>query len=223
MQPVYKPSDAVKQQLTQVELVAVVGPTGVGKTTIMERSGIPFVTSDVTRDARKGETNGVDYNFRTDYETIMQELEAGEFVQYVVNPNGEFYGTKASSYPESGPCTMSIVATAVPLFHDLGFRNLVPVYIIPPSYDEWMKRMNTHHDKDTAARLIEAKTSIETALAAGNFHFMINDNLDSACELFRAISRDETTEHDDQVKARQAALQLLTGIGDTRPARFLSL
>ena len=221
MQPLYVPSQTVKQQLARVNLIAVVGPTGAGKTTIIEHSGLPFVTSDVTRQPRKGEDNGVDYNFRSDYETIMKELEAGEYVQYVVNPNGEFYGTKASSYPESGPCTMAIVATVVPPFEKLGFQVVLPVYIIPPSYDEWMRRIKTHRDKDLPERLVEAKISLETALATVDFKFIINDDLLTACETFRKIAHGKTDGSEGQGKARQAALQLLTGIEDSNLVRSL--
>ena len=77
-QPTYAPSDAVKQQLAQVDLIITAGPTGVGKTTIMEHSGIPYITSDVTREPRKGEQNGIDYTFRDDFDQLMQEIENGE-------------------------------------------------------------------------------------------------------------------------------------------------
>lgn len=222
MQPLYKPSQAVREQLAQVDLIAVVGPTGAGKTSIMEHSGIPFVTSDVTRPARKGEDNGVDYNFRTDYDKMMQELEAGEFVQYVVNPNGEFYGSKASSFPAFGPCTMAIVATTIPLFLSLGFKTVVPVYILPPNYNEWMRRINAHRDKDLPARLVEAKTSMETALAAGNFHFIINDDLLTACQEFRDVAHG-TIDNSQQAAARDAVLKLLTGIEDSNLVNPLDL
>ena len=175
LQPRYTPSPTVKQQLSQVDLIIAVGPTGVGKTSIMEHSAVPYISSDVTRAPRKGEENGIDYNFRTDYAKLYQELENGEFVQYIVHPNGEFYGTKAQSFPESGPCTLSIIASTIPLFFTLGFRRVQLVYIIPPSYEVWMKRTQSHHDKDLPTRLVEAKASIEAALADGRYHFIIND------------------------------------------------
>lgn len=221
MQPLYVPNQAVKQQLARVNLIAVVGPTGTGKTTIMEHSGLPFVTSDVTRLPRKGEDNGIDYNFRSDYDKMLHELEAGNYVQFVVNPNGEFYGTKASSYPSSGPCTMSIVATAVQSFEKLGFQVVLPVYIIPPTYNEWMRRIKTHRDKDLPERLVEAKVSLETALAMVDFKFIINDDLLLACDTFRNIAHGKSDGSNGQGKARQAALQLLTGIEDSNLVRSL--
>jgi guanylate kinase len=212
MQPLYAPNQAVKLQLAQVDLIAIVGPTGVGKTSIMEHSGIPYVASDVTRTPRPGETNGVDYNFRADYEKLMHELESGDFVQYIVHPNGEFYGTKASSYPASGPCTMSIVAVTIPLFFGLGFKKILPVYIIPPSFEEWTKRIHKHNDSDLPARMIEAKLSIEAALSESQYHFLVNDDLLEAAQTFRDIANGLPVDTSLQSQARQLALGLLAQI-----------
>jgi guanylate kinase len=212
MQPTYRPSQAVKTQLAQLDMIAAVGPTGAGKTSIMEHSGIPYVASDVTRKPRDAEVNGIDYNFRTDYDVLMRELENGDFVQYIVHPNGEFYGTKASSYPQSGPCTMAIVAITVPLFFDLGFRQVLPVYILPPNYQEWMKRVGKLRDTDMPARMIEAKLSIEAALSEDRYHFLVNDDLLIAAEIFRSIAQGRAIDAANQSEARQLALGLLTQI-----------
>ncbi len=217
MQPHYTPNPAVKLQLSQIDLIAVVGPTGAGKNTMIDKSGLPYVRSDMTRMPRKHETDGVDANFRIDYDGLLRDIEAGLFVQYVVNPNGEFYGTKASSYPASGLCAMTIVATTVPLFSTLGFNKITPVYIVPPSYEEWMKRIRSHRDKDLPARLIEAKTSIETALADSGYHFMINGDMFTACELFRRIANGTANDAAEQAEARQAAFKILTGIEEAGP------
>jgi len=218
MQPSYKPNPSVVQQLAQVDMIAAVGPTGVGKTTIMEHSGLPFVVTDVTREPRKGEDNGVDYNFRNDYEQLMQEVENGEFVQYVIFQNGEFYGTKATSYPASGPCTMAIIASAVPTFYALGFRRMQPVYILPPTYDEWMKRVKAHHDKDVPARMVEAKSSLEAGLADTRYHFIVNDDLLYATDIFKKLATGEQADHAAEQAARGVALQLLTQIYIPSPA-----
>jgi guanylate kinase len=209
----YQPSLAVRLQLAGVDMVATVGPTAAGKTTIMERSGVPYILSDVTRAPRKHERNGIDYNFRTDYDRLLQEIEAGEFVQFLVEQNGEFYGTKIASFPTSGPCTMAVVAAAMPRFRTLGFRKVLGVYIVPPSYEEWMRRVSIQHDKDLAARLREAKESLQIALSDSDFCFLINDDLDEATEAFRRLATGEEPANDGlQAAARQVALALFSRI-----------
>ncbi len=212
MQARYTCSDKVKQQLSKLDFIATVGATGAGKTTIMERSSIPYVVSDVTREPRKREVDGVDYNFRTDYDELFTELESGQFVQYVISQTGEFYGTKALAYPLEGPCTMGIFASALQLFKGLGFRSFIPVYIVPPSYKEWMNRSKANHDSETKKRFIEAKESMELALSDNTYHFMVNDDLLLAIADFQAIANGRTTNPAVQEHAREVTIGLLTNI-----------
>ncbi len=189
MQADYKPNDNVLSQLEHISLIAVVGPTGAGKSTLVRRSGLPFVIGDTTRAPRDGEIQGRDYNFRSDIGNLVQEIQDGEFVQYVVQRGAEVYGTKASSYPPSGACAMSIVASALPQFRTLGFSTIIPVYIVPPNHTEWMKRISNHRDKDLEARLMEAKESLRVALADSSYVFIVNDELESAVVLLKAVVR----------------------------------
>ena len=83
LQANYQPNSAVKAHLARVDLIAVVGATGVGKTSIMMQSGVPYVPSDVTRPIREGEKNGVDCNFRNDYDRIKaRQFSLGSDIIY---------------------------------------------------------------------------------------------------------------------------------------------
>lgn len=208
----YTCSDKVIVHLGQLDLIATVGPTGVGKTSIMESSGIPYVLSDVTREPRKHEKDGVDYNFRTDYDKLWAELEAGEFTQYLISQTYEFYGTKATAYPEGGLCTMAVYANAVDFFKTLGFRTVTPIFIVPPNNEEWEKRAAVNHDNETKKRLLEAKESMEIALSDSSFHFMINNNLQNAIEEFKEIANGRPINPAEQKSAREVTIGLLTKI-----------
>lgn len=189
LQDSYRPNDEVISQLSHINLIAVVGPTGAGKSTLVRQSELPFVIGDTTRAPRDGEIQGRDYNFRSDLSNLVQEIDRGEFVQFVVQRGTEVYGTKASSYPPSGACAMSIVASAIPRFRQLGFATITPVYIVPPSHTEWMKRISNHRDKDLESRLLEAKESLRIALSDSSYVFIVNDDLNSAVTLLRAVVR----------------------------------
>src|SRR5690606_12422585 len=97
-----------------VDLVAIVGPTGVGKSSIIKALDLPYVMSDVSREPRPDEKNNRTYHFREDYLQIIKEIKEGEYVQFLVSSYEEFYGTRLSAYPEEGPCTMAVVASAMP-------------------------------------------------------------------------------------------------------------
>jgi guanylate kinase len=210
MQPQYVPNDKVKAHLSQVDLVAVIGPTGAGKNAIIEESGIPYIRSDMTRAPRKNETDGVDANFRADYDGLMREIKDGLFVQFFVNRNGEFYGTKDSSYPDQGFCAMPIYADALNEFKSLPFNKIIMVYIVPPSYEELLSRAKKHHDSDMPARLIEAKRSLEAALSDTDYHFILNDNLDQATAMFKEYIATQTVDAAAEKQARDIALGILT-------------
>jgi guanylate kinase len=202
--PSYQPNQEVRDQLARVNLIAIVGPTGAGKSTITRQSGLPYVVGDTTRPARENEVHGRDYNFRSDLGAVLKEIEDGEYVQLVLQRETELYGTKVTSYPAEGVCAMSVIATAVPEFRTLGFNIVRPVYVVPPNHTEWMRRIATHRDKDLEARLMEAKESLFAALNDPAFIFLLNDNLDSAVTSLRKIasgSIDPTT----SARARSSA------------------
>lgn len=181
LQDGYVLADSTREHLAQVDLVAIVGPTGVGKTSIMKNLDIPMVVGDVTRPPREEEKNGVDYMFREDFLDVVTEIKAGVFVQFVISGSGEFYGTRSYSYPDEGLCSMAIVASAMPLFRGLGFRSINAFYIMPPSYKEWMRRLSEQKRYDLLTRIDEARHSV--TLAANNpdeYTFILNDDVNQA-------------------------------------------
>lgn len=189
LQSTYRANPEVLRQLSHINLLAVVGPTGAGKSTVVRQSGLPFVVGDTTRAPRENEIQGRDYNFRTDAEAMLREIERGEFVQFVVQRETEVYGTKASSYPSTGACAMSVLASEMSKFLDLGFGSVTPIYMVPPNHTEWMHRIAAHKDKDLDARLMEAKESLSVALEDPKYVYIINDDLASAVEQMKSIAR----------------------------------
>ncbi len=214
LQKDYKPSQNVRDQLARLDLLAVVGPTGVGKTTIIEQSKVHFVLSDVTRDEREGEEDGRDYYFRKDYDRLMEDIESGEFVQYVISSEtNEFYGTKRSSYPSDGACTMAIYANIINFFKTLGFHKVVPIYIIPPGYEEWMQRIKSHQDADLPERMVEARESLTLALGDPSYYFIVNGNLGMALDQFQQLASGTVPSTVNLHAARELARTLLIRLG----------
>lgn len=200
----YRPNPDVLAQLSHINLLAVVGPSGAGKSTLTKQSGLPFVVGDTTRAPREGEVHGRDYNFRADPTAVLEEVERGEFVQFVIQRETEMYGTKASSYPSSGVCIMSILSSVLPRFKQLGFGSITPIYIVPPNNSEWMRRIAAHRDRDLEARLMEAKESLVAALNDPQYVFILNDDLPRAVAALRDAAAGGV-DHAASTRARASA------------------
>lgn len=205
----YEPSAQILARISDVDLLMIVGPTGVGKTTIIKHLGIPFVPIDTTRPRRADEVEGMDYFFRTDYDQLLEDIKNHLFVQFVVGLQGEFYGTRASLYPEVGMAAFAVLAEVVPQFRKMGFKETYTFFITPPSFLEWMDRMGqTGADRDQLVpRLKEARRSFEFALSDDNTHFILNDAVDKAVQQINnaLVGR---VDIDRETQAREAAQRL---------------
>ncbi len=85
-------------------LVAIVGPSGSGKGTLMRRArsrypDIIFPISCTTRSARPGEVDGVDYYFLTK-EEFERRIQAGEFIEHALFGEN-YYGTEKAEIEPS--------------------------------------------------------------------------------------------------------------------------
>ena len=214
MEHSYRPSDQVLKKLSQIELVVIAGPTGTGKTTIIEKLAITAVLSTVSRDKRPREKNNVDYIFTSDYFRVIEQIKAGDFVQYLVSNSGEFYGTHIDAYPESGKCVMAVAAGAISNFYNLGFKSVTQIYIMPPSYVEWMRRIGSERTKDLLTRISEARESMDLALSDDNYHFVLNDNIDYALQDINQILTGGSVNQHRTDLAKGTADLLLEYIGD---------
>ena len=205
----YQPLPEVKAKISDVDLLMIVGATGVGKTSIIKRLGIPFVITDTTRPIRPDEIDGSDYYFRTDYDQLVNDIKTQKFVQVNIFPTGDFYGTRDSAYPHLGFAVYAVVADRISEFRTLGFSDTITAFITPPSFLEWMGRIDRHNSESDqlAKRLDEAKRSFSFALNDKQTHFILNDDLETAVRQTGALlngKADATLE----AKAMQAAQQI---------------
>jgi guanylate kinase len=209
----YQPAPAVIEHIGRVTLLMLVGPSGVGKSTLIKHSGLHFVPSDTTRMPRPGEKDGVDMNFRTDYDQLASDIKAGNFVQIAPFATGELYATKYSSYPESGAAVMPVMAEAVPLFRKLGFEKTISAFVVPPSYQEWMRRMSEQQMtvEQRAKRLSEAKISFEFGLSDQQTHFILCDDINESAGQVKDLLNGQSNEV-LEAEARAVAQSLLTSL-----------
>lgn len=202
----YQPPAMVLSHIRNVDLLMIVGGTGVGKTTLIKHLGVPYVVADITRPIRPDEINGLDYFFRTDYEQLINEIKSRNFVQVNVFETGDFYGTRASAYPEVGFAVVGVVAEKVPNFRESGFNDAITAFITPPNFLEWMGRLDRHNveREQLGARLLEAKKSYKFALEDSQTHFILNEELDKAVAQTKMLLAGQI-DRDRETHARVAA------------------
>jgi guanylate kinase len=209
----YKPSPEVLSKIGNLSLVMVIGPSGVGKTSVIERLNLKYVPSDTTRAARPGEKEGVDFYFLNNYQKIISDLKNGQFVQVAVDSGGDLKATRSSSYPDSGTIVMAIVTDVVPIMRSLGFRQSISTFITPPIYEEWMRRLKSHRltKEQLSKRLAEAKRSLEFALTDEQMHFILADEVELAVKQVEDLVKGKTDAEREKT-ARKAAEEMLKGI-----------
>lgn len=180
---IYKPNDSVLQSLPQVSFVAIIGPTAVGKTTLMNAAAarcpaLHQVISTMSRQPRPGEQDDIDVHFRS-REEMQAKVEAHEYVTAIVNTNGEIYATALEDYSSEGIAMLPVLASAMPMFKGLPFKAFRTIFILPPSWEAWKARIKTHNftPEELEKRMQEAGNSLRYAIDNEGLIFVINDDI----------------------------------------------
>ena len=206
----YKPAPDVGKHLSNLTLVIIVGSSGVGKTSLMYKLGLSYIVADNTRLPRPEEKEGIDYHFRQDYDKVVEDLKGGRFVQVAIDSSRDLKATRDSSFPDSGIAIMAVVYDAVPIFRSLGFKNTISIHVTPPSFDEWMRRLEAHKlsMEYQIRRLSGAARTLEFALNDKQMHFVLNDNLQAAAAQVKGILNGKI-DIEREGQAKKIAQQLL--------------
>ena len=218
----YRPAAGVLERLRQVDFLAVIGPSAVGKDAVMAAAstvhpGLSKVLSTVSRPPRPGEQQEIDYHFRSKNE-MQAMLQRSEYVQITSTPLGDLYATHAADYPIEGVGMMAVLAHAIPSFRKLPFKRFRTVYILPPSWEAWQQRMQSHNftRDQRQGRLIEATRSLKFALTDPSLYFIANTVIDVAAAHFVAWVDDRSALPiaTDRTQAQQLASELLDRVQD---------
>ena len=175
-------------------LFIVSAPSGAGKTTLVERlvDRLPDLVksrSYTSRPARKGETDGVDYNFIT-RDRVEGMVRAGEFLEHA-DVFGNLYGTCAEDTNRllvSGQDVVLVIdVQGARQVRGRGLEN-VAVFVLPPSFEVLERRLRGRSQDTEEAigrRLERAREEVE-AFAEYDY-VVVNDDVERCVDRLGAI------------------------------------
>ena len=175
-------------------LIIISAPSGAGKTTIVNEvlrrvAGVRDSISYTSRAARVGEENGRDYHFvtRAEFEAMIARHELLEGAEV----HGNLYGTSRVYVSEMLASGLDVILTidvqGAAITRQV-FPDAVSVFILPPSYEALMERLNVRDAGQTEAlslRLRNAETELEQYKEYD--YLIVNEELESAVQEFTAI------------------------------------
>jgi guanylate kinase len=167
-------------------LMAVSGPAGVGKGTIVKtiidkREDVVESVSCTTRLPRKGEIDGRHYFFLSK-EEFLRRIEEGDFLEYDEH-FGNYYGTPRS-FVEKTLETKSIILeidVVGALQVKKVFPELVLVMIVPPSFEELRRRLEGRgSESEETMKIRMDRIAYELAQKDKYDYVIVNDDLETA-------------------------------------------
>ncbi|MES2876464.1 MAG: hypothetical protein V4678_03250 [Patescibacteria group bacterium] len=159
-------------------LVMIVGPSAIGKSTLMNEivrrdERFSRVRSFTTRPPRNNDEPG-HYLYMTNDERLAQQV-SGDIVTDVLFPTtGYHYGTVAKSYG-SGYNLLDTLAHSVDEYEQLPFKRTVTISLTtnPDTWQNWLTMRFPSGGSDMKLRLEEAVASIEWSVAQTDNHYWI--------------------------------------------------
>ncbi|MBO1005227.1 guanylate kinase [Pseudogracilibacillus auburnensis] len=184
-------------------LFVLSGPSGVGKGTVRQRlfekeTHLKYSVSATTRKKRPGETEGVDYFYKTKdaFKKMIEQDELLEYAEYVNN----YYGTPkeyVEEQIEKGKDVFLEIEVQGAMQVKRNFPEGVFIFLFPPSLEELKNRIvrrGTESNDLVINRLKEAKKEID--MMSEYDYVVVNDDVDKAVEKVKAIIVSEHCKRD---------------------------
>lgn len=180
-------------------LIVLSGPSGVGKGTvrqaIFENDGTNFdySISMTTRKKRVGETDGVDYFFRTkeEFETLIENGGLLEYAEYV----GNYYGTPLA-YVEETLASGKDVFLEIEVQGALQVREKMPegvfIFLTPPDLVELKSRIIGRGTDEMAVIEERMEKAVEEIEMMRLYDYaVVNDQVENAVRNVKQIIESE--------------------------------
>lgn len=223
----YQPSDDTKKLVCETPIVLLVGVTGAGKDTIkhklLEKGDYHHIVTHTTRLPRENngvmEQSGVEYHFVSLSDATLM-LKSRAYVEAKL-VHGTIYGTSVSEI-KTAHDNKKVAITDVDVQGVAEFKsisdNVIAIFIVPPSYEEWQSRLLARYGyagaspEDVDRRMKSAVQELEHALQMPYYHFIVNDDLERTVEKANTIAHSGDTFNEKDEAARDRAAELLAEI-----------
>jgi guanylate kinase len=202
----YKPTPEALKPIRRAPILLLAGTTGAGKDAIIGHllatypNEYDFIVSHVTRPPRPYEKNGIHYHF-IDFSAAEHLLDNQGYIEANIVHAEDIYGTTIGEvkriFKEGKIATSDVTIQGCDDYVGLGL-NAKAVFLLPPSYEIWQKRLNKRPDAidtpERIRRLQSALREINHALNTPHYYIVINDHLESTAELVNRIAHGEPVE-----------------------------
>lgn len=177
--------------LANKTLVMIVGPTAIGKSTVMHEiialdDEFSYASSFTTRPKRTGE----DTTYRhVTTDEAMGINERGAAYTYIKHPTtGIIYGTDDLSFT-TAYTLLDTLSSTVSMYQSLPFKQTVSISLTadPADWQQWLDKRFPKPSQDRTKRLLEARQSIQWSLAQTHDHSWIVNRPNHTSETAREI------------------------------------
>jgi guanylate kinase len=160
-------------------LFAVAAPSGTGKSSLVKAlleldSHLLVSISHTTRKPRGQDQQGREYHF-VEPQTFRSMIERGEFVEWA-EVHGNLYGTSRAAIEEpitGGQDVLLEIDWQGALQIKRLFPNAVLIFVLPPSYDELLLRLQRRGEDDEEVIARRMKDARHEVSQARHFDFVI--------------------------------------------------
>lgn len=223
----YRPSQAGVDAIKQSKMLLLAGITSAGKDTIRNRlvataNYYPIVTH-TTRLPRSNngvlEQDGVEYHFVSTAQ--MADLLVSHKIFEINHFGGNYYATSVEEFIKAKHLNKVAISSidihGIAAIHKVAPDNVTAIFIVPPDYDVWKKRIRNRYESvelfeaDWQKRRKSAINELNHVLQTPYYHFVVNDDLDEAVAEVNDIVSGKGN-HEREEKAKICVKDLLNAI-----------
>lgn len=195
--------EGLKSQAGVAPVFVISGPSGVGKTTLVDallaRTRLPLrrAITATTRTPRTGEVPGLSYHFWT-VQQFQQAIAHGEMLEWARVHETDFYGTPRSEvepYRLQGIGVILVIdVQGAAQVRAAYAQDCVTLFILPPRFEDLLRRLAGRGENPEAIQRRLRTAEKEMARQNEFDHVIVNEDLATATEQLEAIIRQHLTQ-----------------------------